>query len=91
MHPVAIEALRVYAVELGHPIGKIRLGRLDQHMVVVAHQAIGMTAPIKAADHLSQHTRKTSSGRYHPNRCPPWRCLERSHDKLRRKIQCGEV
>jgi hypothetical protein len=27
-------------------------------MVVVAHQAIGMTAPIKPADHLSQHTQK---------------------------------
>jgi hypothetical protein len=27
-------------------------------MVVVAHQAIGMTAPLKAADYLSQHTQK---------------------------------
>src|SRR5439155_3574664 len=54
----AIEALRVYAVELMHPLGKIRLGCLDQYMVVVAHQAIGITAPIKAADHLSQHTKK---------------------------------
>src|ERR671918_2168162 len=54
----AIEVLRVYAVELTHPLGKIRLGRLDQQMIVVAHQAIGMTAPIKASDHLSQHTKK---------------------------------
>src|SRR5918992_2226827 len=58
MHPVAIEALRGNGGELAHPLGKVRLGRLNQHMVVVAHQAIGMTAPTKAADHLSQHTKK---------------------------------
>src|ERR687895_965345 len=28
------------------------------YWVVAAHQAIGMTTPIKAADHLSQHTKK---------------------------------
>jgi hypothetical protein len=60
----AIEALRVYAVELTHPLGEIRLGCLDQQLVVVAHQAIGMTASLKAADHLSQHTQKTSPGRF---------------------------
>jgi hypothetical protein len=60
----AIEALRVYAVELAHPLGEIRLGCLDQQMVVIAHQAIGITTPLKAPDHLSQHTQKTSPGRF---------------------------
>jgi hypothetical protein len=47
--PVAVvEAARVPAVEVAHPVGEIRLGRLDEKVIVVAHQAARVDAPAVA-------------------------------------------
>lgn len=50
----AIEDLRVDPVELPHPAGEIRLRRLNQQMIVIVHQTIGMAQPPEAADHLAE-------------------------------------
>jgi hypothetical protein len=35
------------SVELPHPFGQIAFESLDQEMVMIAHQAVGMTQPPK--------------------------------------------
>jgi hypothetical protein len=50
----AIKDLCVDPVELPHPAGEIRLGRLDQQMIVIVHQTIGMAEPAKTTDHLTE-------------------------------------
>src|SRR5438046_5201735 len=53
--PVApIEGLPVEAVKLAHPAREVRLGGLDQQMVVVIHQDIGMQGPAKDLDGVRQ-------------------------------------
>ena len=41
----AVDVLRENAIELAHASGKVPFNRLDPEMVVVAHQAIGVTRP----------------------------------------------
>ena len=41
-------------IELPHPTGQIRLRRLDQHMIVVIHQTVGMAKPPKTANYLAE-------------------------------------
>lgn len=50
-----VEALRVHAVELAHPLGEIGLGRLDQDVIVIAHLAPGMAGPIETRTDIREH------------------------------------
>ena len=40
---------------LTHPLGEISLQCLDDQMVVVAHQTIGVTRPAKALHHITEN------------------------------------
>jgi hypothetical protein len=51
----AIARLGVDAVELTHPLGEVRIGRLDDEVIVVGHLAPGVAAPVETAAHLAQH------------------------------------
>jgi hypothetical protein len=55
----AIDALRKDAVELAHACGKVSFDRLHHEMVVVAHQAVGVTRPIEA---LADRTQDVQPG-----------------------------
>ena len=41
-----IEELRINAVQLTHAQGKIAVGRFDQEMVMIVHEAVGVADPI---------------------------------------------
>ena len=41
-----IEKLRIDAVQLPHPRGKIAVRRLDQKVIVIVHHTVGMTEPV---------------------------------------------
>jgi hypothetical protein len=43
----SIEPLGIHAIELSHPFGQIRVRGFDDQMIMIAHQTIGMTAPIE--------------------------------------------
>ncbi len=43
--PVATEALRVRTIQSPHALTEVRLGRLDQQMVAVLHQTVGVAQP----------------------------------------------
>jgi hypothetical protein len=45
-----IESLRVHPVEVTHRKREVRLGGLDQQVVVIAHEAIGVTEHVIAGD-----------------------------------------
>lgn len=49
-----VVALRVDAVELAHALGEIRLGGFDDQVIVVVHQTVGVTEPVKALDDVPQ-------------------------------------
>jgi hypothetical protein len=49
-----VEGARVLAVEIPHALGEVRLGRLDDQVVVRAHQAPRVEAPPVAADDAAQ-------------------------------------
>ena len=53
VHPrmAPIEALGIDAIQLPHPRGQIALGRLDEQVVVVVHQTVGMAQPLGARHH----------------------------------------
>jgi hypothetical protein len=40
-----VEGARVLAVEVAHPVGQVRQGRLDEQVVVVPEQAAGVQPP----------------------------------------------
>src|SRR5919201_4588847 len=40
-----VERTRVAAVQVAHSLRQVRLGRLDDEVVMVSHQAIGVDAP----------------------------------------------
>jgi len=50
----AICPLGVDAVELTHPLGEVRIRRLDDEVIVVGHLAIGVAARIETAAHLTK-------------------------------------
>jgi hypothetical protein len=50
----AIERLPVDAVKLTHPPGQVWFGGLDEQVVLVGHQDIGMERPAEHADHPGQ-------------------------------------
>jgi hypothetical protein len=53
-HPIMplVEALRIDTVQLPHANGKISLGSIDQQMVMVLHQTVGVAEPIVAKDNI---------------------------------------
>jgi hypothetical protein len=51
-----VESARVPAVEVTHAVGEVRLGRLDEQVIVVAHQAARVKAPTIALHHAVQET-----------------------------------
>ena len=50
----AIEVLGVDAVEVAHGAREIGLGRMQQQMVVVAHQAVGVGLHVEALEQLTE-------------------------------------
>jgi hypothetical protein len=47
----AVEGLRIAPIKLAHALRQIAIGSLDQQVVVIAHETVGMAEPVKAADH----------------------------------------
>jgi len=54
----AIEGLSVDPIELAHADRKGRLRGFDEQVVVILHEAIRVTAPPKARDHMRQGVEK---------------------------------
>jgi hypothetical protein len=54
-----IRALRIHAVELAHPLREIAIRGLNHQMIVIAHQAVGVTQPVEILDHRSQNIQKS--------------------------------
>jgi hypothetical protein len=52
----AVEALRVDSVQLPHPARQVRLRSLDDEVVVVRHQAIGVARPAVLPDDITEDT-----------------------------------
>jgi len=50
----SVEGLGVDPVELSHPLGQIPFRGFDQEVVVIVHQAIGRTEPMKPLDHRAE-------------------------------------
>jgi hypothetical protein len=48
-----IGGLGIDAVQLAHPFRKVAVGRFDEEMVMVVHEAIGMAKPIVPRNNLS--------------------------------------
>ena len=61
---LAVDVLDIDAVQLSHPFGKIGIGCFYQQVVVVGHQAEGMTDPVEAltgaAEDVGNLTRSSS-------------------------------
>jgi hypothetical protein len=49
-----VEGLRILAVQVAHPLGQVRLRRLDEQVVVVAQQAADVEAPAVPAHDAPQ-------------------------------------
>jgi hypothetical protein len=64
---VPIEALRVHTVELSHPARQVCRGRLDDQVIVVAHQAVGMAPPSEPVDDVRERLQE----------CPPVLVVEK--------------
>jgi hypothetical protein len=56
----AVEPLRVHAVQLTHTFRKIRLRRLNEQMVMVGHQTVGVHPPVEAFPNVAEHIEKES-------------------------------
>jgi hypothetical protein len=56
----AVDVLGENAVQLPHALGEIRIRRLDQEVVVVRHQAVGVNQPIEALAGCAQHIQERS-------------------------------
>lgn len=54
----SIEGLGVDPVELLHPSREICVRRLYQQVVMIGHQAIGITDPTKTIDHVREDIKK---------------------------------
>ncbi len=61
-----IEGLGVDTVELAHPPRQVRLRGLNQQVVVVVHQAVGMAEPPIAGDDLAEGLEKDLATRVVP-------------------------
>lgn len=54
----AVEALGVHPIQLSHPTGQIGVGSLDEQMVVVLHQAVGVTSPVESSNDVPENLQK---------------------------------
>lgn len=54
----AIRELRVHAVQVTHSLRQVAVRRLDREMIVVGHEAVGMTNPVAARHGLGQYIQK---------------------------------
>ena len=78
----AIDALGVDAVELPHARRQIARGGFDEQMVVVIHQAVGVTQPGETRDHLPQGVQEEFAvGRIAKNRLA---CIAAGGDVVKR-------
>jgi len=59
----AIKALRVNAVQLAHASRQVCPGCLEKQVVMVAHQAVGMTYPFETVDDLAEKLKERDSVR----------------------------
>ena len=50
----AVESLRVNPVELAHPLGEVRVRRLDHQVVVVPHEAERVADPVEIGHHSAE-------------------------------------
>ena len=59
-HPAmsSVEGLGVNPVQLPHPQGEIPLRGLDEQMVMIFHEAVGVTEPVVASIHLVQEAQE---------------------------------
>ena len=57
---ITVERLRVHTVELAHPFGEIGLWYLDKKVVVIRHQAVGVTDPTVVFDDLAQNSQESN-------------------------------
>jgi hypothetical protein len=53
-----VVVLRIDAIQLPHTLGQGRIRCFDQQMVMIAHQAIGMTVPPKLWYAVGEHIQK---------------------------------
>jgi len=51
---IAIEELRIHTIEMPHAAAEIPKRRMEQQVVVVAHQTIGMRLDAEPLDQISQ-------------------------------------
>ena len=49
-----VVALGIDAVELAHPLGKVRFRCFDDEVIVVVHQTVRMAEPVQAVNDLLQ-------------------------------------
>ena len=55
-----VRPLRVRAIELTHTFGEIGIRRLDQQMVMIAHQTVSVPYPVEVLDHGAENIKKSS-------------------------------
>jgi hypothetical protein len=51
----AIDVLRVNTIELAHALGEIAFDGLDHDVVVVGHQAVGVTGPVESLTYSAKN------------------------------------
>ena len=49
-----VKALRVYAIQLAHAFAEIGIRRFNHHVIVISHQAVGVTNPIETLTDLGE-------------------------------------
>jgi hypothetical protein len=61
-----IEALRIEPIQLPHAASQISCRRFDEQMIVIAHQAVRVTAPGKAVEHVPDYLKEETPIRVIP-------------------------
>jgi len=64
----AVEGFGVDPIQLSHAPGKGSLRGLDEEVVVVIHEAVGVAAEAVASNHLSQDPEGRKGDHHHPGR-----------------------
>jgi len=50
-----VDPLGVDVVQLAHPLGEIRIRRLNEQVIMVAHQAVGVHQPVEPMTDTAKH------------------------------------
>lgn len=50
---MAVETLGIHAVHVPHALRQVAIGCLDQQVIVIVHQAIGMAPPAQSYHHVA--------------------------------------